>query len=328
MSGCAVQGRWDDYASKTETMKVFTFVPCDGQVYALPEHQTYYHIWHFSTFSVDRGSYWIAYQVSKDKSENHTIYFSFVKYVGLQHYTAITVAKPAANERGAKCAALAVLPWTEGIERPFFIPAPLPKLTAEAQNKLWFSAIRGGWVFLGLVLTAHLARRGFLEGEVEGEAICRVLLVCLFIANIAYWSFAVGADWYKIQLTLPYYSFFDSLPHTSLGLLPLSWAQAHMLFEGPPYPPIQGSGNTDYFFLGLGLSCAVWLVAYARRILIGISYLFMPDPLEAARDRLSAAGQIPTAEDYLDALAQAAARMTTEELQILKHKISERMRDA
>jgi hypothetical protein len=163
LSGCASQGEWwDDYASRTETMKMFTFVPCDTDVKAIPQHQTYYHAWNLGLLSW--GAYTVDYHVAKDRWVKTEVYFSSIWYLGLQHYTAHTAMRPR-EPKIATCAALVVLPWTEKMGSPFFISSAPAQLGNEAGGKLTKSglAAAAAWISL-LILFLLWAADGFAEG--------------------------------------------------------------------------------------------------------------------------------------------------------------------
>src|SRR5262249_46477900 len=133
LSGCQW---WDEFASKTDTMKLFTFVPCGAEVRAIPAHQTYYAPSYFSPPANPGAWAFVSYQASAEKHESTALYLSFVAYVGLQHYTAIPTATPPSWDKDPKCGALVVLPWSEHIKRPFFIAAEPPRLARWAQYQV------------------------------------------------------------------------------------------------------------------------------------------------------------------------------------------------
>ena len=324
VSGCAPIQYWDEYASKTVVMTFVTFVPCDAEVRETPAHQAYYHAWNVERFPSRPGSYWVAYHVSKDKFENGVVYFSYVRYVGLQHYSALTVAKPPPYTREAKCAVAVVLPWSEHVARPFYIVAAPSDVRAEVQGKLSQAAVAGlvavAVVFIGWLVAIN----GFLEGEAERFAVCSAWLVSLIPLNgMAWWAFLWTA-WDGLQGTLAYYAFYDAVPR-STGLLPLSWSQAQTLFAGPPYPPVTWTGESVGFYAVLTISCASWVCRYAARVFKGVVYLLMPDPFATVRGQAAAEGRAMTPEEYMRAITEAASRMSTWELELFKRKIKQEL---
>jgi hypothetical protein len=91
LSGCDRDNSWDQYSSKSQVLRLFTIVPCDADVTALPEHQTYFHAWYFDPYSAEPGLYWIAYQITPDKSENGKFYVRYVDFIGLKYFTGVPI---------------------------------------------------------------------------------------------------------------------------------------------------------------------------------------------------------------------------------------------
>jgi hypothetical protein len=131
----------------------------------------------------------------------------------------------------------------------------------------------------------------------------------------------------NIDALISYYQFYDALPKSDGHLLPLSWSQAHRLFDGPPHPASLVV-DAGLFWTVLCGSCAAWLVVYSRRIDIGLAYATMPDPFEELRARLAAEGRVPTPDDYLSVLMQAGATMDARQLELLKRRVKESLLDA
>jgi hypothetical protein len=321
LPGCAQTQSWDDYASKTETMKFFTFVPCDTWFLATPpEHQVYFHVTSMADY--DDGSYRVEYQ-RRSQWVYERLYFRSVDYIGLRDYTAIsTVWMP--SDTGARCAALVVLPWSSESERPFY---PVEKGAGDAAGRsLFVSALVGIGVFGALLLLWRGGMKGFLDNEADEKALCTAFLLAVLALNGIVWAVNFSAL-SNIDALNSYYAFYDALPKSDGHLLPLEWSQAHRLFDGPPHPA-SVVVDAGLFWMVLSLSTAAWLAMYARRIFIGIDYATMSDPFEELRERLAAEGRVPTPDDYLGVLMQAGAAMDARELALLKRRMKERFPDA
>lgn len=321
LAGCTQTQWWDDYASKTETMKFLTFVSCDAWFLpTLPEHQVYFHVTAMSDY--DDGSYRVEYQ-RQSQWVYERLYFRSVNYIGLRDYTAIsTVWMP--PDSGATCAALVVLPWSSGSRRPFADLNPSSLRRAASQN-LSLASDAGLWAFAALVLLLILALRGFSKVEGDAKTACVLFSIAAVGLNLSVFCYEAHTL-SNIDALASYYTFYEALPKSDGHLLPLSWSQAHRLFDGPPHPT--SLVVDDGLYWSVWLSCATWLAMYARRIFIGIAYATMPDPFEELRVRLAAEGRVPTAEEYLSVLMRAGTAMTTWRLQLLERRIKERFPDA
>jgi hypothetical protein len=320
--GCTQQRSWDDYASKTETMKFLTFLPCDKFfIPALPEHQVYFHVTGMTPYS--DGSYRVDYQ-RETQWTYEQIYFLSVLYVGLWNYTAISTAWMPSNA-GAKCAALVVLPWSSVSRRPFSYPKS-SELRALAIQSLTGAAGVDLCAFAALMLLLGCAMAGFSDTERDEKTICLIVSTIVVLLNAGVWtfnSFALS----NINALTSFYEFYDALPRSGGHLLPLQWSQAHRLFDGPPHPASL-TVNDDLFWIALCVSCAAWLVMYVRRVAIGIAYSTMADPFEELRLRIAQEGRLPTPEDYLQVLMQVGATASTWELELFKRRMKERFPDA
>jgi hypothetical protein len=320
--GCAPQRSWDDYASKTDTMKFLTFLPCNTFfVPTRPEHQMYFHV---SSISANAdGSYRVEYQQQSQRVFER-MYFLSVLYVGLRDYTGIGTAWMP-SDTGARCAALVVLPWSSASQRPFaYQKQSLPR--AAATQSLFMAALIDVVVFIGWVLLLACAVAGYSNAEYDEKAVCIIFWTTIVVLNASVWVFNSLALTNIADLA-SYYEFYDALPKDGGHLLPLPWSQAHRLFDGPPHPTslIVDDG---LFWIVLCLSCAAWLAVYVRRIAIGITYATMADPFEELRLRLAAEGQVPTPEDYMDVMMQTGATMSEWQLELLKRQMKVRLPDA
>jgi hypothetical protein len=320
ISGCALQQSWDDYASTTETLKLSTFIQCGSLfVSPVPEHQEYFHIVAMAP-NAD-GSYRVEYQ-QQSKRAVERLYVRSVQFVGLQKFTAIPTVYWV-SETNARCIALLVLPWSSLSERPFYYPREAPLRAATEQN-LQNSAVINLAVLIVMVLLFHFAMQGFLEGE---HAVgCVTVFVSVVLLNAGVW-WLNSLTLINIDALTTFYRFYDALPKSGGALLPLAWSQADKLFAGPP-PPASFAIDNQLWLTALAGSCGVWLLAFVRRICVGIRYEMMPDPFEQVRREREGEGRTPTPEDYLDALSQAAMGTSAEELQLLKRKMKERIPDA
>jgi hypothetical protein len=320
--GCTQQRSWDDYASKTETMKFLTFLPCDRIfIPTLPEHQVYFYVTGMTPYS--DGSYRVEYQ-QESQWTYERIYFLSVLYVGSRDYTAISTAWMPSNA-GAKCAALVVLPWSSVSRRPFSYPKPSAS-RATAIQSLSGAAGVDLCAFTTMMLLLGCAMAGFSDAERDDKALCLIFSTIVVVLNASVWtfnSFALS----NINTLTSFYEFYDALPRSGGHLLPLQWSQAHRLFDGPPHPTSL-IVNDDLFWIALCVSCAAWLVMYARRVAIGIAYATMADPFEELRLQLAQEGRPPTPEDYLHVLIQVGATASTWELELLKRRMKERFPDA
>ncbi len=320
--GCTRQQWWDDYVSKTETMKFLTFIPCDTFfVHTLPEHQVYFHVTGISRDA--NGSYRVEYQ-QQSEWVFEKIYFRSVLYIGLRDYTAIaTVWMP--STASAKCAALVVLPWSSVWQRPFSYPGKSSS-RAEAEQRLEGSAVVDCCVFVPLALLFLCGLGGFSEIE-------RDELVVFLLFSTAVVLLNVGVLWFNalaltnIDALTCFYEFYDALPRIGERLLPLQWSQAHRIFDGPPHPASLVIDDRLSWMV-LWASCGAWFVGYARRVFIGIAYATMADAFEELRARLLAEGRVPTPEDYMSVLMQAGATMNTWQLELLKRQMKVRLPDA
>jgi hypothetical protein len=321
LSGCTQQRSWDDYASKTETMKFLTFEPCDTWfVSELPEHQMYFHVSGISP-NAD-GSYRVEYQ-QQSEWVYETIYFRSVQYLGLRDFTAVPLVW-VPSDTGAKCAALVLLPWSSVSRRPFAAPEKSLSRVAAEQNLFWSSAI-DLCVLILLVLLFGCAMDSFAEVERDGQALFVLSSAAVVLLNTAvlfFNSFALS----NIDAFTSFYAFYGALPKSDEHLLPLPWSQAHRLFDGPPYPSSLVIDD-NLFWMVLCISCATWLAMYARRIFIGIAYTTMADPFDDLRTRLGAEGRVPTPEDYMSVVMQAGATMSAWQLELLKRRMKERVPD-
>ena len=320
--GCTQQQWWDDYASKTETLKFFTFVSCSRWfIPASPEHQVYFHATAISA-NAD-GSYRVEYQ-QQSEWVFEPIYFLSVLYVGLRDYTAIPVVW-VPSDSSAQCAALVVLPWSSASKRPFSYQKQLQPRATAAQSLFEFSVV-DVCVLIPLLLLCACAMAGYSHAERDGRVACLLSLVAVILVNAGVWWFNVLALT-NIDALISFYDFYDALPKSSGHLLPLPWSQAHRLFGGPPHPASLVVDDR-LFWIMLYLSCAAWLVVYARRICIGIAYAMMPDRFEELRLRLAAEGRLATADDYMGLLLQAGTTMSAWELELLKRQMKVRLPDA
>jgi hypothetical protein len=320
--GCTQQRLWDDYASKTETMKFLAFTPCDAWfVSVLPEHQMYSQVTGMSA-NAD-GSYRVEHQ-QQSQWVFERIYFSSVHYIGLRDYTAISTVWIPSNT-GAKCAALVVLPWSSDSKRPFFYQEQsLPRATAV--RSLAAAAFVGIYVFILMTLLYFCAIAGYSRAEIDGKVSCLIFSTAVVLINASVWCFNFFAL-SNIDALASFYEFYDALPRSGGHLLPLPWSQAHRLFDGPPYPTSL-IVNDGLFWIVFCVTCAAWLAAYVRRIVIGIAYATMSDPFEDLRLRLAAEGRLPTPEEYLSVLMQVGATASTWELELLKRMMREWCPDA
>jgi len=180
-------------------------------------------------------------------------------------------------------------------------------------------------IFAALVLLFACAMAGFSDDERDEKAVCVVVTVGVVVLNAAIWCFN---SWALVNLDAlkSFYEFYDALPKSAEHLLPLQWSQAHKLFDGPPHPTSLIVFD-DLYWIVLGVSCAAWLAAYARRIFIGLAYAMMTDPFEELRKRLSAEGRVPTPEDYINVLMQAGATRSAWQLKLVKRRMKERFPD-
>jgi hypothetical protein len=327
LSGCADRPQlWDKYASKTETLKFLTFVPCDAEIDALPQHQTYMHAWMFNAHApAERAARWAAYE-AEIKTESGVVYPIYVSYIGLQHYTAIPTGKPPADARNPQCVAVAVLPFTDAVG-PFYVPVQPALLTSLAWNNVRRSLMMVLGAALILTVPFGFALVGFVEGEEDKVLSFLAVSAALILADGISWWALEWSNWEQAKETAEYYSFVDQFPRRyPAWYLPLTWSEAHTLFEGPPYPPLDLPGDATLFYRMLAASIAIWLFGYSRRVFAGFYLdLLIPNPFEAVRLRARAEGRIPTPEEYLDALAQTALGMTPWELELLTQKMKKEM---
>jgi hypothetical protein len=214
-----------------------------------------------------------------------------------------------------------VLPWSSVSQRPFFYPIAA-EAHAEAARSLFFWAAFDCMAIFALLLLSSCAARGFLEDEVVQLACCLGVLMCVVGMNVVMWifNFEVLAN---IDVMSAYYSFYDALPTSDGHVLPLQWVQAQRLFDGPPHPAALVVSDGLSAFV-LFLSSAFWVGMYAQNIFIGMTYAAMADPFEELRVRLAAEGRVPTPEEYLKALTQAAISMDAGQLELLKRKMQKR----
>jgi hypothetical protein len=320
--GCTQLKTWDDYASKTETMKFLTFEPCDAWfVSELPEHQVYFHVTGISP-NAD-GSYRVEYQ-QQSQWVFENIYFRSVQYLGLRDFTAVPLVW-VPSDAGARCAALVVLPWSPASKRPFFYqdPASARAAAVYALSEIAFIDLSVLGAIIGLLFCAA---DGFSPDERDGWAVCLLFWLATVVLNGGVWCVNALAL-VNVDAMASFYAFYDALPTSGRHLLPLAWSQAHELFDGPPHPA-SIIVNDGFGVIAVCLSCAVWLGVYARRIGLGVTYAWITDPFEELRQRLAAEGRVPTPEDYLNVLMQTGATMSTRRLGLLKRWIEERISDA
>jgi hypothetical protein len=316
---------WDAYVSKTTTMRLFTYVPCGVPVSNLPEHQTYYVV---DNLMQSVGEPWVVagYTGADGTFRVHTVYLSFVSYVGLQNYTALPTGTPPDWQRNPRCGVLLVLPWSDAIERPFYIPLPPDELAAAADSNVAVSiynsvavALLSLLIWIGLMVPGTLPSRRYRAFAPLG-----VLIVIGLVLSVV-WFCAVGMASEAVQEALPYYRFYDALPRHLGDLLPLSWSQTVQLMQGPPYPPVSSLGYPGAFLIALWGSFAGWVGGCGGFVFDGLCHWFGPDLLGDLQQRAQQEGRAITPDDLAELVARASGTLSAQQLEQLKANIQERI---
>src|SRR5581483_635993 len=326
LASCQLGPFWDEYASKTATMKLLTYVPCYEQVTELPAHQRYYHLSYFSPPPDANSWAFVGYYNEAKQYVDGPVYLSFVVHLGLQHYTRIPTSGPPSFDRHPRCGVLLELPWSKQGNRPFSIPGQPETLRAITSSNARESLLHSALVCLLLALTyLLLLQPGCLRSERHHAPVALCCFIPIAIADIIVWCWAVGVPMQNIQAALVYYDFYDRLPEYLGSLLPLSWSEVTTLLKGPPYPPATGVGSLGSFLLALWCGFACWLLGCSRLVANSLFYWFGPDFVGDMVRQAAAEGRALTAEDIARMLTRASARLGGQDLERLKQEVQERI---
>jgi hypothetical protein len=316
LAGCAwQQTSWDEYASKTETIKLFTFVPCDTNPQAIPEHQTYYHAWYFDRYD---SAYWIGWADARGKQNNgRRIFIIAVWYIGVRDYTEIKPAYPDSRERSPTCAVLLAVPSSEAGKRAFFAegdPATAPQRAAQAAGIASLAE-------LGVMLLLGIAGAYVIAGDAHGlrERPCTITLGVIFVVTLGALLVSTLPAW-NVRRLADYYDFYNHLPRGEVAdLLPMSWAQVRTLISGPPFP---SESELDYqpFYTILSCTSVFYLTAFAPWIAFGVYCVHAADPFRELRQKAKRRGTPPTPDEYMAVVAEAALTKGTWELEVLRRR--------
>jgi hypothetical protein len=316
------QNSWDEYVSKTQTLKLFTFVPCDATPDRVPEHQTYYHAWYFApTYG---KAFWIGSADATGKyNYGQRIFITVLWYFGISDYTNIQPAYPDVRERNPKCAALLVLPTSDHGKRVFYA-ATEPATALKSADRAYYLALSAGIAALLLLLIARMYIGAGLSAEESerGHAYTLALLGIVFVAAIIFLVCSMPIE--NVKRLVEYYIFYDHLPRGSLNdLLPLSWAQVLKLINGPPLP---SDTAVDYrlYYQTVGVVAGVWLVVAAPAIAFGIYCVHFADPFRELRKQAKRRGEAPSPEEYMAVLSEAALSKSRWRLDAIRRRAQSR----
>jgi hypothetical protein len=249
------------------------------------------------------------------------IYFLAAQYVGLRRYTAFYQVRPR-PDIGAKCAVLVALPWSEYSKRPFRYPKAEPLLEQASQGR-FVAAVVGLGVLIVLLRLGFYAGHGFLEEEHDAAAACAGSFVAAIVLNAVCW-WVSGWGLSNIHKLTEFYTFYDALPKIGGYLRPLTWAEASKVFGGPPHPNVL---TVDFrlFYALLALSTLAWIGGWSEQIATGRRMRTLPDHFNDLADQAASEGRLPTPDEFMRVIAQAAATMDTHELEAFKRSMTKRI---
>jgi hypothetical protein len=313
---------WDEYVSKTQTLRLFTFVPCDATPDRVPEHQTYYHAWYFApTYG---KAFWIGSADATGKyNYGQRIFITVLWHFGISDYTNIQPAYPDVRERNPKCAALLVLPTSDHGKRVFYA-ATEPATALKSAERAYYLALSAGIAALLLLLIARMYIGAGLSAE-ESERGHAYTLALLGIVLLGAVSFIV-CSWpmEHVKRLVEYYDFYDHLSRGDIrDLLPLSWAQVLKLINGPPFPSEAAVDYRPYYEM-VGVVGGVWLVVAAPAIAFGVYCVHFADPFRELRKQAKRRGEAPSPEEYMAVLSEAALSKSRWRLDAIRRRAQSR----
>jgi hypothetical protein len=220
---------------------------------------------------------------------------------------------PPPGRTGETCVGLVTLPWQRSGNRPYWVADQTLRLNA---TDLQTASLRTALVLVGLGLvfvvgTAFAAAGYFDAPRQRGGGIVRAVIfgivalgVLLFIQSY------VTEPAERLPQIQSYYSFYDKLPKNSGNLLPLRPDDARVLFAGPPLTTDLDQ-RTDMFQWAALIALIGFLLLSAKRIIMGLYWVFVPLPLEVRFRRARARGDWPRASEIVDAVRQGTMNKST-----------------
>ena len=176
-----------------------------------------------------------------------------------------------------ECVKLTSIPWSHQISKPFYVADEPAKLVGRNWLVFRLHLITLAGLALFLIIGTGLCvadprsdRTTPLEFTIGSGGVV--------LAAVAILSFVCGLfPWLAAKQAAEYYAFYDALPRSEQGILPITIGQLKYLLAGPPHPnSIEAS--ISFFAWATGALGATWLAANGSSIAAGVYSLCIQPP--------------------------------------------------